>query len=484
MVAALLLAGPGGMSSIALGQTWQPTRVSSAHPAQQLDQRPTAANATQTVRRIAAAETQSHSAHGPSEQLGSGVVLRWKSTASRSPQATQVSSVTAQNAFEQSPQAAAFEQAALQPTSSPATSQPLAGATSRRGNNPLRSGGGVRPVAYQQLDDVYQDPFGDDPPTTLPGFLPDNLPQLPGNNAPATESLPSFQDPLAEPELPPDPSALQLQPPNPFGRNGRGAQDASPRDRDAPEPIVPRELGEEPDELDELSAQRSSRASCNEQRERIRNLPLSNIDLDVSPTFGEGLRSVKRDMEQERLDFAAAAQVRNWSDYRGQVVATGRLIDLRDDRVILDVNGTERAIPFRDLSDVDVAYVGKSWNIPPKCGIGYEQFIGRNFIASTVQWKASGASHKPLYFEEIQLERYGHEAGPVLQPLVSTVHFFGNIAVLPYKMGIHPPHECQYSLGYFRPGNCAPYMLQPIPWSLRGALTQAGAVTGAAALIP
>jgi hypothetical protein len=297
------------------------------------------------------------------------------------------------------------------------------------------------------------------------------------------DSLPQFEDPLAAPELPPDPSALELQPPNPFDRNGNAAQDESPRDRDEPEPIVPRELGER-DELDALSAQRTSRASCNEQRDRVKNLPLSNIDLDVSPGFGEGLRSVKRDMEQERLDFAAAAEVRDWSDYRGQVVATGRLIDLRDDRVILDVNGTERAIPFRSLSDVDVAYVGKSWNIPPQCGIGYEPFIGRNFIASTVQWKASGACHKPLYFEQVQLERYGHEAGPVLQPLVSTVHFFGNIAVLPYKMGIHPPNECQYSLGYFRPGNCAPYMLQPIPWSLRGALTQAGAVTGGAALIP
>ena len=60
----------------------------------------------------------------------------------------------------------------------------------------------------------------------------------------------------------------------------------------------------------------------------------------------------------------------------------------------------------------------------------------------------------------------------------------GYIAVLPYKMGIHPPNECQYSLGYYRPGNCAPYMLPPIPWSLRGAAAQAGFVTGAAGLIP
>jgi hypothetical protein len=39
-------------------------------------------------------------------------------------------------------------------------------------------------------------------------------------------------------------------------------------------------------------------------------------------------------------------------------------------------------------------------------------------------------------------------------------------------------------LGYIRPGNCAPYMVQPFPWSLRGGLVQAGAVVGAAAILP
>lgn len=291
----------------------------------------------------------------------------------------------------------------------------------------------------------------------------------------------------------PDPNALQppRNAPNPFEPErtpspaAPGAQDPSPLDRAVP----PESVDPEQPQRDELMApQRRQPASnlsfCDEQRNRLKNLPLANIDLDVSPGYGEGLRSVKKDTEQQRLDFAAAAEVREWRDYRGQVVATGRLIDLRDDRVVLDVNGAEQTIPFHRLSDADVAYVGEAWNLPTRCGIGYEPFEGRNFIASRVQWTASGLCHKPLYFEQVQLERYGHTAGPVLQPLVSTVHFFGNIGVLPYKMGIHPPQECQYALGYYRPGNCAPYMLQPIPWSLRGAIHQAAVVTGGAALIP
>ena len=99
-------------------------------------------------------------------------------------------------------------------------------------------------------------------------------------------------------------------------------------------------------------------------------------------------------------------------------------------------------------------------------------------------WKASGLCHKPLYFEEVNLERYGQTAGPFAQPVLSTAHFFVNIAVLPYKMGIHPPTECQYALGYYRPGNCAPWIIPPVPISLRGALFQAGAVGAGIALIP
>jgi hypothetical protein len=51
-------------------------------------------------------------------------------------------------------------------------------------------------------------------------------------------------------------------------------------------------------------------------------------------------------------------------------------------------------------------------------------------------------------------------------------------------MGLCPPRECQYTLGYYRPGSCAPYMLDPLPISIRAALFEAGAWTGAAYLIP
>jgi hypothetical protein len=109
---------------------------------------------------------------------------------------------------------------------------------------------------------------------------------------------------------------------------------------------------------------------------------------------------------------------------------------------------------------------------------------GRLWPGTTYTWKASALCHKPLYFEDEQMERYGHSWGPCCDPIVSGVHFFCKLPVLPYCMGVTPPCECVYALGHYRPGNCAPYYLDPVPISCRGALFQAGAVTGVAAVLP
>jgi hypothetical protein len=88
--------------------------------------------------------------------------------------------------------------------------------------------------------------------------------------------------------------------------------------------------------------------------------------------------------------------------------------------------------------------------------------------------------HKPLYFEDVQLERYGHMAGPWVQPFASCANFFLTIPILPYKMGLETPNECVYALGYYRPGSCAPYLLDPLPVSVRAALFETSAwVAGA-----
>jgi hypothetical protein len=139
-----------------------------------------------------------------------------------------------------------------------------------------------------------------------------------------------------------------------------------------------------------------------------------------------------------------------------------------------------------DKVKLNIAITGtEGEDYPFECSIDDGQmFQGRCWEQTTYMWKASAMCHKPLYFEEEQVERYGHSFSPCFQPFVSGAHFFCTLPVLPYCMGVEPPCECIYALGHYRPGDCAPYMINPIPWSLRGALFEAGAVTGAAAAIP
>ncbi len=124
-------------------------------------------------------------------------------------------------------------------------------------------------------------------------------------------------------------------------------------------------------------------------------------------------------------------------------------------------------------------------DFPFECSLDTgEWHAGRAWPQTTYLWKAAALCHKPLYFEDEQLERYGHSWPPCCQPFVSGAHFFTRLPVLPYCMGVEPPNECIYALGHYRTGSCAPYMCNPIPLSPRGALFQAGAAVGAAAVLP
>ena len=212
---------------------------------------------------------------------------------------------------------------------------------------------------------------------------------------------------------------------------------------------------------------------------------ITKIRVDSSPSFVGGYKNSNSAPTNTKEGAIANAKSRSWLSYEGQVVAEGKMVDLTLGSVVIEqANGARISYLLHKLSDTDQIYVSEKWGLPVTCPIDDRSFPRRDFTDTTVTWKASGACHKPLYFEDVKLERYGHEWGPVAQPFLSTAHFFGDVLVLPYKMGIHPPNECQYSLGYYRPGSCAPWTVGPVPISLRGALMQAKVVTGAALVLP
>ncbi len=217
---------------------------------------------------------------------------------------------------------------------------------------------------------------------------------------------------------------------------------------------------------DDAAGQAPVKRSCDEFRSRLLNNPITGIALDMSPPPSE---------QKKESAFVS----RTWTDRGGNVLATGAMTKLSRGYVVLD---SGQKISRARLSDADVLAISEFWQIPEECSLGNKTFAARCWIPQTVTWKASSLCHKPLYFENIQLERYGHSHGPFLQPIQSTGHFFVSLLFLPYQAGIHPANECQYALGYYRPGDCAPWLKDPVPISLEGIKLQTLTALGLAYL--
>ena len=363
-------------------------------------------------------------------------------------------------------------------------------------------------VAPEVTSAAYQDPSANRPqpprsslliqqpsePIILPVPGPQSIPQAPPAltipTAPAPLTIPTEPPALAIPSVPrklpeppesvlPDPSSAL---PNPFPKSS-GTQEAlsSPSDRTLREPA---KLDEDsPPEPPKRANQ--SVANCDLVRDFAAGADIRNFRLDSSPEFVQVYQNAERSGALTKENFVSKSPIRTWRGEQGEYIAEGKLVDYVYGTVVLEQSDGKRVSYLqRKLSDADQVFVSEAWGVPVTCPLGDQGFAPRFFVDSTFTWKASGACNKPLYFEDVALERYGHEWGPVVTPVVSTVRFFGDLAVLPYKMGIHPPNECQHPLGYYRPGTCAPWSIGPVPLSMRGAVTQAAFVTGTALALP
>ncbi len=108
----------------------------------------------------------------------------------------------------------------------------------------------------------------------------------------------------------------------------------------------------------------------------------------------------------------------------------------------------------------------------------------RMFPDINYMWCASNLYHNPLYFEDVQLERYGQvKCNEFTQSFVSMGKFGGQLIGLPYQMALDNPHDRRYALGYYRPGDCAPRKHYRIPLNARAAAASIPAYTGAVFLL-
>jgi hypothetical protein len=120
--------------------------------------------------------------------------------------------------------------------------------------------------------------------------------------------------------------------------------------------------------------------------------------------------------------------------------------------------------------------------VPAEKAIG-GSILARTFLPRQATLFPSYVVYHPLYFQQINAERYGWELG-VFQPLVSTAQFYGDVLMLPYKVATTPPWLCDTNAGYALPGEPEPLRLLTHPFSWRGVAAQAGVAWGGAALFP
>jgi len=294
----------------------------------------------------------------------------------------------------------------------------------------------------------------------------DNGPELPSwqnsdlsRGVPARPaSMPRNFTPAELPELPGEPVAREWNPNMPPPAGVMSPSESIP-DSIAPDAFQ---------DLDTLPRPQKT-LSCDELRKKLLSEPLTDIALDVSPQLPE----------RGKLPAKPSG---DWVDHNGNLLARGQMIALSRGYVIVDTAEGRRKISVARWGDSSLAMGASACQLPGECAIGPGEFAGRCWTPQLSTWYASNLCHKPLYFENVQLERYGHSAGPIMGPIRTSAHFFGSLAFWPYHTAINPPNECIYALGHYRPGNCAPWLVDPFPFSARGAIRQGAVVTGAAFL--
>ncbi|MDA1055716.1 MAG: hypothetical protein O3C40_35420 [Planctomycetota bacterium] len=109
--------------------------------------------------------------------------------------------------------------------------------------------------------------------------------------------------------------------------------------------------------------------------------------------------------------------------------------------------------------------------------------FSRSTTETEFMWEAPAVCHRPLYFEDINLERHGYKV-PIFQPALSAAHFFGRVPLLPYMMMSEGHRNCQYTLGHYRPGDYAPYSLYVPRLRLDASAAEAAVVAGVFFVFP
>jgi hypothetical protein len=128
----------------------------------------------------------------------------------------------------------------------------------------------------------------------------------------------------------------------------------------------------------------------------------------------------------------------------------------------------EKIPPITPISPAGTEYVSKTGQYSPT-----RTLLVPNYVV-----------HRRLYFEEVNAERYGWDAGPA-QPIFSSMYFYRDCLMWPHHLASGLFRErYDTSAGKCLPGSPVPYTLYPPGLTVSGTVAEAVIVTGAAVILP
>ena len=276
--------------------------------------------------------------------------------------------------------------------------------------------------------------------------VPDVPKAAPGTLPPTPRSLPTI--PAAPPStLHPTPSALPATPPSAFTTTSR------PRPTPAVQP---------PAEPQTTTAQKQPTPPI-PVNPRVTELPsrdkifLMYNDADLSKVIVNSLidERVRRRQEAEREN---AERIK-----RGEK-------------------------PLDGLPPVPPAAGSSDWEFPVRARVVP---AGTQYVAKTASYEPRTARveptfvvHRRLHFEEKNAERFGWDFG-VLQPMVSTMHFYRDTLLWPQSLVTScVVGKWDTSAGKCLPGSPVPYYLYPPGLTITGTVAEGVLITGISYIIP
>ena len=216
------------------------------------------------------------------------------------------------------------------------------------------------------------------------------------------------------------------------------------------------------DQTDEESEQRDPSFGERAQRRSLEELQMKE-DLAARQLEQEQTETTRRKVQIQRAEYR--------TDLRSPMARNPAHMTLS----YVDDAG-DSVPPTEDQQLYLLNFAGFHY-LPYEGGTVRRNSFGSDYNAKTAMWASPNYCFQPLYFEDVNLERFGARH-PFLQPALSALHFFGSTIRLPYQVVQSPYHECTFTAGYGRPGNRYCYQRERLPSNQKALSFQALLTTG------